>query len=107
MGYGQCWNWLKTTARDLYGGTVTLFSQTFAKLGIDVTFVDPKEPRNFAKAIKDNTWLLYIETIDNPKNDILQYEEIAKIAHDNNMPVICRSGSLNELLTEDEKQRNR
>ena len=73
----------------LYGGTVTLFSQTFAKLGIDVTFVDPSEPANFAEAIKDNTRLIYIETIGNPKNDILQYEKIADIAHKNNMPVIC------------------
>lgn len=77
------------SSNSLYGGTVTLFSQTFAKLGIDVTFVDPKKPENFAAAIKDNTRLLYIETIGNPKNDILQYEEIAGIAHDNGMPVIC------------------
>ena len=77
------------SSSSLYGGTVTLFSQTFAKLGIEVTFVDPKEPQNFAKAIKDNTRLLYIETIGNPKNDILQYEEIAGIARDNGMPVMC------------------
>ncbi len=77
------------SSSSLYGGTVTLFSQTFAKLGIEVTFVDPKKPENFAAAIKDNTRLIYIETIGNPKNDILQYEEIAKIAHDNGMPVIC------------------
>jgi O-acetylhomoserine (thiol)-lyase len=73
----------------LYGGTVTLFSQTFKKLGIDVTFVDPKKPDNFAEAIKDNTRLIYIETIGNPKNDILQYEKIAEIAHKDGMPVIC------------------
>jgi len=77
------------SSSSLYGGTVTLFSQTFKKLGIEVTFVDPKEPQNFAKAIKDNTRLIYIETIGNPKNDILQYEETAKIAHDNGMPIIC------------------
>lgn len=77
------------SSSSLYGGTVTLFSQTFAKLGIEVTLVDPKEPQNFAKAIKDNTRLLYIETIGNPKNDILQYEEIAGIARDNGMPVMC------------------
>ncbi|MBN1787138.1 MAG: homocysteine synthase [Sedimentisphaerales bacterium] len=73
----------------LYGGTVTLFSQTFKKLGIDVTFVDPTEPGNFAREIKENTRLVYIETIGNPKNDILDYEKIAQIAHDNGMPVIC------------------
>jgi len=76
-------------SNSLYGGTVTLFSQTFPKLGIEVTFVDPKKPENFAKAIKDNTRLLYIETIGNPKNDVLQYEEIAGVAHENGMPVIC------------------
>ncbi len=77
------------SSNSLYGGTVTLFSQTFAKLGIDVTFVDPEDPENFAKAIKDNTRLIYIESIGNPKNDILQYEKIADIAHENGMPVIC------------------
>jgi O-acetylhomoserine (thiol)-lyase len=77
------------SSNSLYGGTVTLFSQTFAKLGIGVTFVDPKKPENFAAAVKNNTRLMYIETIGNPKNDILQYEKIAKIAHDNGMPVIC------------------
>jgi O-acetylhomoserine (thiol)-lyase len=77
------------SSSSLYGGTITLFSQTFRKLGIEVTFVDPKEPENFAKAIKDNTRLIYIETIGNPKNDILQYEEITDIAHENGIPVIC------------------
>jgi O-acetylhomoserine (thiol)-lyase len=77
------------SSNSLYGGTVTLFNQTFKKLGIDVTFVDPKKPENFAKAVKKNTRLIYIETIGNPKNDILQYEKIAEIAHDNGMPVIC------------------
>jgi O-acetylhomoserine (thiol)-lyase len=77
------------SSNSLYGGTVTLFSQTFKKLGIDVTFVDPKKVENFAKAIKKNTRLIYIETIGNPKNDILQYEKIAGIAHKNGMPVIC------------------
>jgi O-acetylhomoserine (thiol)-lyase len=77
------------SSNSLYGGTVTLFSQTFKKLGIDVTFVDPKKPENFAGAIRDNTRLIYIESIGNPKNDILQYEKIAEIAHKNGMPVIC------------------
>lgn len=77
------------SSSSLYGGTVTLFSQTFKKLGIEVSFVDPRQPENFAKAIKKNTRLIYIETIGNPKNDILDYEKIAEIAHKNGMPVIC------------------
>ncbi len=86
------------SANSLYGGTYTLFSQTFPKIGIDVTFVDPKEPENFAKAIKDNTRLLYIETIGNPKNDILQYEKIAEIAHANGIPVICDNTVASPIL---------
>lgn len=77
------------SSSSLYGGTVTLFRQTFSKLGIDVTFVDPTKPENFAGAIRDNTRLIYIETIGNPKNDILQYDRIAEIAHEHGMPVIC------------------
>ena len=77
------------SSNSLYGGTVTLFSQTFPKLGIEVTFVDPSDPQNFARAIKDNTRLLYIETIGNPKNDILDYAGIADVAHQHGMPVIC------------------
>ncbi|MBN1126027.1 MAG: O-acetylhomoserine aminocarboxypropyltransferase/cysteine synthase [Sedimentisphaerales bacterium] len=77
------------SSTSLYGGTYTLFSQTFPKLGIDVTFVDPREPKNFARAIKDNTRLFYIETIGNPKNDIIEYEQVTQIARENGLPVIC------------------
>ncbi len=86
------------SANSLYGGTYTLFSQTFKKLGIEVTFVDPSDPQNFAKAIKENTRLLFIESIGNPKNDVLEYEEIAKVAHDNNMPVICDNTVTSPIL---------
>lgn len=77
------------SSNSLYGGTVTLFSQTFKKLGIEVTFVDPNDPENFARAIKDNTRLLYFESVGNPRNNVLQYDKIADIAHKNGMPTIC------------------
>jgi O-acetylhomoserine (thiol)-lyase len=77
------------SSNSLYGGTVTLFRHTFSKLGIEVTFVDPQDPQNFARAIKDNTRLVYLETIGNPKNDILDYEKIAAIAHQRGLPAIC------------------
>ncbi len=73
----------------LYGGTVTLFTQTLPKFGIEVTIVDPKDPQNFAKAIKDNTRLVYFETIGNPKNDVLDYAGICQVAHGKKIPVIC------------------
>ena len=85
-------------SNSLYGGTVTLFSQTFPKLGIEVTFVDPKDPQNFAKAVKKNTRLMYIETIGNPKNDILDYEKIAEVAHRNGMPLICDNTVASPIL---------
>ena len=82
----------------LYGGTVTLFTHTLAKFGIEVTFVGPREPANFEKAIKENTRLLYIETIGNPKNDVPDYEKIAEIAHDNKMPLICDNTVASPIL---------
>jgi O-acetylhomoserine (thiol)-lyase len=86
------------SSKSLYGGTYTLFSQTFPKLGIDTTFVDPREPDNFAKAIKPETRLIYIESVGNPKNDILQYEKIADIAHDHGLPVICDNTVMTPML---------
>ncbi len=82
----------------LYGGTVTLFSHTLRKLGIEVTFVDAKKPENFANAIKKNTRLIYIESVGNPKNDILQYDKIADIAHKNGLPVICDNTVMTPIL---------
>ena len=86
------------SSSSLYGGTYTLFSQTFPKLGIEVTFVDPKQPGNFARAIRDNTRLIYIETIGNPKNDVIDFEEVVRIAHDNGIPVICDNTVASPIL---------
>lgn len=85
-------------ASSLYGGTNTLFNHTFKKMGIDVTFVDATDTKSFADAIVANTKLLYIETIANPKNDILDYAEIAKIAHDSGIPVICDNTVASPML---------
>lgn len=77
------------SSSSLYGGTVTLFSQTLPKLGIDVTFVDPRDPQNVAAAIKDNTRLVYIESIGNPKNDVIDFAAVAEVAHAQGLPVMC------------------
>ncbi|HPC94485.1 MAG TPA: O-acetylhomoserine aminocarboxypropyltransferase/cysteine synthase [Sedimentisphaerales bacterium] len=82
----------------LYGGTVTLFGHTLPKLGIDVTFVEAHEPANFARAIRDNTRLVYIESLGNPKNDVLDYAEIARVAHDHGIPVICDNTVMTPIL---------
>jgi O-acetylhomoserine (thiol)-lyase len=86
------------SASTLYGGTVTLFGHTLPKLGIEVSFVDPAKPENFAKAIKKNTKLIYIESCGNPKNNIPDFEKIVDIAHKNNLPVICDNTTMSPIL---------
>jgi len=86
------------SSSSLYGGTYTLFSQTLPKLGIDVTFVDPGDPVNFQAALRDNTRLVFIETIGNPKNDILDYDRIVEIAHAQGVPVICDNTVTSPIL---------
>ena len=73
----------------LYGGTYNLFHYTLPKFGIEVTFVDnPDDPESWRKAVKPNTKAFFGETIANPKNDLLDIETVAKIAHENNVPLI-------------------
>jgi len=86
------------SSNSLYGGTYTLFSQTFPKIGIDVTFVEPDDPANFKKAIRDNTRFLYIESIGNPKNDIMDFEEVVRVAHEHGIPVICDNTVTSPIL---------
>jgi len=73
----------------LYGGTYNLFHYTLPKFGIQVTFVEnPDDPESWRKAVKPNTKAFFGETIANPKNDLLDIETVAKIAHENNVPLI-------------------
>jgi len=73
----------------LYGGTYNLFHYTFKKFGIEVTFVDdPSDPESWRAAIRPNTKALFGETIANPKNEILDIEAVAKVAHDAGLPLI-------------------
>ncbi|MEZ0536275.1 O-acetylhomoserine aminocarboxypropyltransferase/cysteine synthase family protein [Caldicellulosiruptoraceae bacterium PP1] len=75
-------------ASTLYGGTFTLLSHTFKKFGINVRFVDPDNVENFEKAINEKTKAIFLETLGNPNINIPDIEEIAKIAHSNNIPLI-------------------
>jgi len=76
------------SATSLYGGTYNLFSTTLPKIGVTVKFVDPSDPENFRRAITEKTKALYAETIGNPKGDVLDVEAVAKIAHENGIPLI-------------------
>lgn len=77
------------SATSLYGGTWTLFTQTFPKLGIETRFFEPSRPEEIGRLIDDKTRCVYVETIGNPKNDVPDFEEIARIAHEHGLPVIC------------------
>jgi O-acetylhomoserine (thiol)-lyase len=86
------------SAKALYGGTITLFGQTFRRLGINVSFVDATHPDNIARAIRPETRAVYIESIANPKNDVLDYRAIADVAHKHGVPVVCDNTALTPML---------
>ncbi len=73
---------------NLYGGTHTLFHHTLRRFGIEVRFVDSSNPENFAKAMDENTRLFYSETIGNPRCNVDDLEAIARLAHDNHIPLV-------------------
>lgn len=76
------------SANNLYGGTYTMFDAILPQFGITTKFVDPKDPKNFEKAITGKTKLVYLETIGNPVLDFTDIGEVAKIAHAHKIPVI-------------------
>lgn len=76
------------SANTLYGGTVTQFGVTFARMGIKAILVDPDDPANFARAITDKTRALYAETVGNPNNNVLDIESVAAIARDAGVPLV-------------------
>ncbi|MDN5302903.1 MAG: O-acetylhomoserine (thiol)-lyase [Thermoanaerobacteraceae bacterium] len=76
------------SSSNLYGGTYNLLASTLKRLGIEVKFVDPKDPENFKKAITGRTRAIYGEIIGNPKIDVLDVEKVAGIAHEAQIPFI-------------------
>ncbi len=76
------------SASTLYGGTHTLLGVNLKKLGIETTFVQPDEPANFRKEIRNNTKLIYAETLGNPLINIVDIEALAKIAHEAEIPLV-------------------
>lgn len=76
------------SASTLYGGTYNLFLITLPKLGIKTVFVNPDDPENFRKAITEKTKALFIESIGNPGINLIDIEAVARIAHENGIPLI-------------------
>ena len=79
-------------ATTIYGGTYNLFAHTLPDFGVTTTFVDPEAGIDaFEKAIKDNTKLIYIESIGNPNANLIDIEAVAKVAHAHNIPLVVDS----------------
>ena len=73
---------------DLYGGTISLFTHTFKKLGINVTYVPPNDFKAWEKAVTKKTKAFFTETLGNPKLEIVDLEGIAKVAHNHGIPLV-------------------
>jgi len=79
-------------SKTIYGGTYNLLAHTLPlSSGISATFVDPYEENGFEKAIQPNTKAIFIETLGNPNSNIADIEEIAKVAHKHNIPLVVDS----------------
>ena len=75
-------------ANNIYGGTYNYLEHTFPEYGVKTTFVDPSDLKSIEDAIQENTKAVFIETLGNPNSDVVDIEAIAKIAHDNKIPLV-------------------
>ncbi len=86
------------SSKSLYGGTWTLFTQTFRQLGIEVRFFDSDKPEQISKLADDKTRLVYMEVLGNPKNDVPDFQKIANVAHSRGLPVVNDNTVMTPLL---------
>ncbi|HCP00878.1 MAG: O-acetylhomoserine aminocarboxypropyltransferase [Alphaproteobacteria bacterium] len=78
-------------SRNIYGGTHNLFVHTLPRFGITTTFVDPRDPDAFRSAIRDETRLIFAETIGNPGLEVLDIEAVADVSHAAGLPLLVDS----------------
>ncbi|MGL5274020.1 O-acetylhomoserine (thiol)-lyase [Myroides marinus] len=76
------------SSNSLYGGTYNLFNVTLPRFGINTTFVDPSNIENFRTNIQENTKAIFVESLGNPKLDIINLKAVAKIAQEFKIPFI-------------------
>ena len=79
-------------SKTIYGGTYNLLAHTLPLTNnITTTFVDPEVEGSFEAAIQENTKAIYIETLGNPNSNLVDIEELAKIAHKHHIPLVVDS----------------
>ncbi len=76
------------SARNLYGGTYTMFDCILPQFGIQVKFVDHGDPQNFENAITEKTRGIFIETIGNPVLEVTDISAVSEVARKHNIPLI-------------------
>ena len=86
------------SSTSLYGGTWTLFSQTLKRLGVEVRFFNPDKPEEIRKLTDENTRLVYLESIGNPRNDVPDFKAISDLAHSLGLPVLMDNTVLTPAL---------
>ena len=79
------------SSASLYGGSHNLFTYTLPRFGITTTFVDPREPDAFRKAITEDTRLVYGETLGNPGIEVMDLPAVAEVAHEAGLPLMIDS----------------
>ena len=82
----------------VYGGTHTMLSVNFRKLGIESTLVDPDDPENFRRALKPNTKAIFSETLGNPAINVVDLAAVAAIAHEAGVPFIVDNTAASPYL---------
>src|SRR6187455_300256 len=82
----------------LYGGTITMFTVNFRKLGIEATLVDPDDPENFRRALRPNTKAIFSETLGNPAINVIDIAAIAAIAREAGVPFIVDNTAASPYL---------
>jgi O-acetylhomoserine (thiol)-lyase len=78
-------------ARNLYGGTYTMFNDILPHLGITVRFVNHLETRKFRESVTSKTRAIFVETVSNPELGVPDFDEIARIAQDAHVPLVVDS----------------
>jgi O-acetylhomoserine (thiol)-lyase len=76
------------SSQSIYGGSHNLFMHTLPRFGIETSFVDPRDPQAFAKAIRPNTRVLFAETLGNPGLEVLDIPAVSQVAHDAGLPLM-------------------
>jgi O-acetylhomoserine (thiol)-lyase len=75
-------------AASLYGGSINLLKLTLPRFGITTTFVDPRDPAGFRRALRPETRLVFAEILGNPGLEVLDVPRIAQVAHEAALPLM-------------------